>query len=85
MMLKFDEIVAPLPEPAVFKTACTADFSSAVHWDDDGDLAIAGYHLRRIAESQRERGRKRLAQQRVEQLLDTRTYCKSSNGRRGAS
>ena len=49
------EILKPLADPDLFRTAHLSDYSSAVAWGDDEDtvLAIDSLHLRLIADAQR--------------------------------
>ena len=47
-----DDILAPLRDPAVFKTARVGLYGSMVAWADNDDLAIDAFHLRRIADEQ---------------------------------
>jgi hypothetical protein len=47
------DILAPLLEPKVFKTAHVGLYGAMVAWSDDDDLAIDAFHLKRIADEQR--------------------------------
>ena len=46
-------IIAPLKDPAIFKTARVSDYGSSVAWGDDEDLVIDAVHLAKIANYQR--------------------------------
>ena len=52
-----DDVLAPLRDPAVFKTARVGLYGSMVAWADNDDLAIDAFHLQRIADEQRGRTR----------------------------
>lgn len=47
------EILAPLGDPDVFRTARTGKYGASVEWADNEDLAIDAEHLSRIADEQR--------------------------------
>lgn len=47
------DILAPLRNPGAFAKAAIADHGAAVAWDDDGDLAIDAFHLKKLADEQR--------------------------------
>lgn len=47
------DILAPLHDPKVFKTAHVGLYGAMVAWGDDEDLAIDALHLKRIADEQR--------------------------------
>lgn len=57
-----DDILAPLRDPKVFKTAHVGLHGAHVAWADNEDLAIDAFHLKRIAEEQRAIGASELAQ-----------------------
>jgi len=49
------ELLAPLKDPAVFKTVGVGNFGTALFWgDEDGDLAIDTVHLEQLAQEQRD-------------------------------
>lgn len=47
------DILAPLRDPEIFRTARRGDFGASVEWAEDDDLAIDALHLSLIAAEQR--------------------------------
>lgn len=50
------DILAALRNPETFARARVENHGAAVAWDDDGDLAIDAYHLKQLAEEQKDFG-----------------------------